>query len=1156
MWLAWDRELARHVALKILHGGEAEEIARFKREARTAAKLSHPNIASVFDVGEIDGHHFIALQYVQGETLAKLKLTTPEALEAIRDAGRALAHAHRQNVIHRDLKPTNIMKDEDGRIYVVDFGLARSLRHCHSITAPNVALGTPAYMSPEQVNADALDERTDVYGLGATLYELVTGRPPFMADTAVKIMRQVSDDEPIPPRRLNPQLPREVQTIILKAMAKEPARRYESASAMVEDIERLQAGDPIRARPASFGYWVYKRLRKDPIRWGLGTAAVLAVLCFGTLLAVQQSSHRRRLKAAGIAGEAGLAYLMGDHDLTRARALEATRVAPENALGWYWLGRLGLREYQRHRRLPGTWRSEGEIAFGLAPNPPPEAQRALEDALTEFRRMRTLGHEGAQGEEEQAAAGIVHLFEGDYLGAERSLTFAHELRPIDWEIQYHLGLSLYFNRRFARAVTVLEPLLNRLLPEPEQVFEAYARAQAATGLMEEGRGTDPQPRYSQVLEASRPYVDQRRIAASLTAVDLNLAEYLMSRGEVRASEVIDRAIQRLGAPHDINGQVALGDAYRVRGEWLAAHGRGEEAEKAFRTSIDSFKQARSQDPGYLGALMGSARARDRLGKLLRYRGRADEAQAEWDLGRSELDSAADEYVEAQMLLARFEFYPGSIEALDAGVRRLQDATRKWPQHVGLWILLAETRAFLGARKFYRGQNPEQDFAAAVTAVNEAVRRNPESAAAHRVRGMARGNWGRLKSSRGEDPMELFRAAIEEDYASAIQINPDFGEAYLGRGRVRLNWGNYELRRGKDPVPFYRAAVEQDYTRALGINPQWSEALSARGDARINWGYAVRLRGADPSEFYRAAIEEDFATAIQVNRQDIDAYTGRALARLNWGEFKLAVGQDPGPLYRLALKEDLAVAVQLNPTVAEAWSLQGDIRLSLSVHEGMLGNDPTPYLRRAIDEDYARAIKLNPRSADALHRRGTARFNWGLQKLDHGEDPTELMRQAIDEDFTPAIQINPQKVSPMLSRGDARMVLGIWKTRQKEDPSELYRSAIEEDYTPAIEKNPASAKAFIKRAQVRRRWGSYLVQRGLDPGDRYDQALSDFNTALRLNPNYAEAFWRRGWCHVKMKNWAKANSDFKRAAELNPASVARFKAVWDRAREKLKQEEDF
>ncbi len=281
VWRAWQIDLPRWVALKFLKGDNPEEIARFVQEARTAAKLAHANIVTTYEAGELQGRRYIAMEFLEGADLSRGALETRAALEAIRDAARAVHYAHEQQIIHRDLKPSNLVLTRSGRLCVTDFGLAKSLKTPSGLSQTGALLGTPYYMSPEQAAGRTdLDGRSDVFALGATLYHLLTGRPPFTGNTWVEILRGVLQDEPIPPRYLNPALGRDVETIVLKCLEKEPARRYESARALQEDLDRSLRGEAILARPASLVYKMWLRVRRHK------AASAAAAALVGTLSVV------------------------------------------------------------------------------------------------------------------------------------------------------------------------------------------------------------------------------------------------------------------------------------------------------------------------------------------------------------------------------------------------------------------------------------------------------------------------------------------------------------------------------------------------------------------------------------------------------------------------------------------------------------------------------------------------------------------------------------------------------------------------------------------------------------------------------------------------------------------------------------------------------
>ncbi len=307
VWKAWDGPLARWVALKFLKGGDDEEIARFEREARTAGKLAHPGIAAVYDVGEDRGRHYIAMQLVDGHPLVPGR----RALAQVRDAARAIAHAHRHGIVHRDVKPDNILVDGAGRVYVMDFGLARTVAAGGSLTMSGMVVGTPAYMSPEQARAERVDARSDIYSLGATLYQAVTGRPPFDGAGVFEILTKVVEEDPAPPGSS-----REVEAVLSKAMAKDARLRYATAEEFADDLDRIERGEKPRAALAG-SQWSRRldsarRWTKRRLALVAGVLVAAAGLLVGVVLVVkgrataaqQAIDQKRREEATACIAEA------------------------------------------------------------------------------------------------------------------------------------------------------------------------------------------------------------------------------------------------------------------------------------------------------------------------------------------------------------------------------------------------------------------------------------------------------------------------------------------------------------------------------------------------------------------------------------------------------------------------------------------------------------------------------------------------------------------------------------------------------------------------------------------------------------------------------------------------------------------------------------
>jgi beta-lactam-binding protein with PASTA domain len=291
VYLARDQLLDRPVAVKVLFPALATDagfVERFRREAQAAANLQHPNIVSVFDWGEANGTYFIVMEYVEGHTLADTlrdegRLHPDRAAEITADIAAALGFAHRNRVVHRDVKPGNVLITRDGGVKVADFGIARAISDSsdQNLTKTGSVMGTATYFSPEQARGAQVDPRSDLYSLGVVLYEMITGRPPFAGDSAVAIAYKHVQENPVPPRRIDPALPETLEAITLKCLAKNPANRYPSAQDLRADLRRYLDGSRIMAEPvlappmdpgatgvmAPTGYGDQTALVAGPVAW-------------------------------------------------------------------------------------------------------------------------------------------------------------------------------------------------------------------------------------------------------------------------------------------------------------------------------------------------------------------------------------------------------------------------------------------------------------------------------------------------------------------------------------------------------------------------------------------------------------------------------------------------------------------------------------------------------------------------------------------------------------------------------------------------------------------------------------------------------------------------------------------------------------------------
>ena len=470
--------LGRTVALKMLLAGPyaaPAELARFQREAEAVAGLCHANIVQVYEVGEHEGRPYFTMELVDGGSLAQKVASTPPpvrwAAQLVASLAEAVSVAHSAGIVHRDLKPGNILLTADDTPKISDFGLARRLKSEGELTWTGTTIGTPSYMAPEQVSnrAGPTGPATDVYGLGAILYELLTGQPPFRGGTALETFRQVLAEEPVPPSRLNPRVPRDLETVCLKCLRKEPQQRYPTAAALAEDLRRYLLGQVVAARPVGRLERAGKWIRRNPAVASLSAAAVFA-LVVGTvaslLFAIEAHGQAdlareraRKLEQQKIE----LAAQKHDAETKKEEAAQA-RVEAEQFLVAGLMTPIGRNQRQLDSPLDAA---EMEVMWQLREARPRIRLLFLETALSDPEKAWRIG---------RRANWVGHALVGCDRGLRaemEQLLVRHIQEPgAPWEVQFacaRLGLALNIRARVfeERAVEALlvalrKPRLERL----------------------------------------------------------------------------------------------------------------------------------------------------------------------------------------------------------------------------------------------------------------------------------------------------------------------------------------------------------------------------------------------------------------------------------------------------------------------------------------------------------------------------------------------------------------------------------------------------------------------------------------------------------------------------------------------------------------------
>ncbi|MFH1228530.1 MAG: tetratricopeptide repeat protein [Planctomycetota bacterium] len=310
VYLALDQSLNRRVALKVITSDDKESLERFQREAQAIAKLKHPNIIQVYDVGLIKKQHYFTMEYIEGTTLEKVaeskkKPDIRNVVNIIRQIASALDYAHSQNLIHRDIKPANILIDKNGSAYLTDFGIAKQLTGLdRKLTVTGTTVGTPEYMSPEQTqgNDKEIDRRSDIFSLGATLYHCITGRLPFEAKQIYEMLSNIIHNDPPYPTAISRGVSKDLETICLKCLEKDRTKRYQTAGELADDLERYLSGEPILAKRTMYVTKLWYKAKKNKTTYGSIAAALLLLIIFSAYFTArsvrQEKLARQYLKTA------------------------------------------------------------------------------------------------------------------------------------------------------------------------------------------------------------------------------------------------------------------------------------------------------------------------------------------------------------------------------------------------------------------------------------------------------------------------------------------------------------------------------------------------------------------------------------------------------------------------------------------------------------------------------------------------------------------------------------------------------------------------------------------------------------------------------------------------------------------------------------------
>lgn len=870
---AEDPDLRRSVALKVAREDETDPrlLARLHREAAIAARLRHPNIVGVHEVGRVRDAagrwiHFIAMDYVEGETLSKvLRERRPPAVERLRlleEVLRAAAHAHREGVIHRDLKPENVLVERGGRVVLTDFGLARAAAFATKLTKTQSVMGTPQYMSPEQVRGRTaeIDARTDVYAIGVLLYEAITGRLPYSVNSVPELYEQIVHGEPPAPRRIDPTLSPDLEAVCLKAMAKDRALRYADAGEMLADLVRYRAGEPVTARAPGIANRLRRRLARRP-----GIAIAAAALLVGlSIAALVRADSDRRLREADTELRRSSQDLLraalalrrnGDVDEMEAfarRTEEACAAAfqrnPRDPEPHYLLGRMHRARMRDEEAL-----AEQERALEIDPG---FAQARYERAVLSARLHQRLLLERWGVEGRRQGPPVLEPDPRLRDSIEEDLAFVTD--PEDRRVLQ--GLAAWLRRDFAKA---REWLANS---PREEAIETLSMLELEAGAVDEA------VRWcAEGIRRDAGYLPYHRLRAA--------CGIRMARVDAEFTGIVERIDAVLVR---CSSEVPLRN---LRAEAMAAWGdarrsRGEDPTEAYENG-----RSRLPDRKEFGRMRGELAFR-----LARWRWeRGLEHRPMFEQGLAELQTAEPDlglHLSRGNLRLVWGMCEPSLTRLEEAVLDFDEALRIDPSSRAARILRGQALAFWGSARAGFGMDPESLYSAAELDFDRAIGLDPSDHAAWLGRGYVRLRRAGWRVLNGNIPQESFESA-DADFSEALLRREDSDDALVGRASLQLLRCRIEEARDGFREAVSRNPGNLDAWIGLGTahlrQSRWRDAASAFTEvlsrnerhvrARVGRGI-VRMRSGD-----RAAALDDFDRAALVAPDDFEVFAYRGLTRL-------------------------------------------------------------------------------------------------------------------------------------------------------------------------------------------------------------------------------------------------------------------------------------
>ena len=1080
VYRAVDPSLGREVAIKFISSDDADQKIRFQREARAHAQIEHDHVCRVYEVGEVGGRAYIAMQLIDGRSLQDVasNLTLEQRVVVMQQVAEAVQAAHSMGVIHRDIKPGNIMvEDRDGgglHAYVLDFGIAREVGS-RGMTLTGMVVGTPAYMAPEQVQGDPglIDRRVDVYGIGATLYDLIAGRAPFSGSTRIETLMQVVSDEPRPLRQLDGRVPADLETIVSTCLEKDPQRRYASARSLAEDLQHYLDGEPITARPASRLYRLGKYVRKHRALTVVVGVAAAAVLILSAAL-VGQHFHARRQQAAAqrfgqelerIEGVLRHVHMLPLHDVAPTEAMVRKRMATiEKTM--HEMGEVGAG--------PGAFAlGVGHMFLGEPENARDRLQAAWDSGYRSSELAGALGH--ALGEMYLVAADRAERIRNPELRAARMLELDKTLRQPAIEF---LGGGRNgaedVDPRHGAMLALLEDRFDDALVETRKSYERHPWRYESMRLEAEilvSRGKDHEEHgqieaaradyvaagdvYSRALDVGRSDADLYRGEAARVVRLFNLEQENGTLREdlfAKALETADAAdIARPGDPRPANLRSKL---YWIRGDFELHHG---------------------QDP--TASLEEAARLAERAAEL-----GPDDPQAQINLGM--IYRLEGSYARRQGKDPR----PMFDNAVAAGERAIAID----PDSAVAWLNLG-TAAYLAAEyKLASGRDPMKSLEKAAKAYGESIRVRP-TFAAHSNSGLVHWQRAEYQRSHGQDSADSLDAA-EACFARAIELNPSQGSVRSNRGLILLERAEVEAEHGGDPTVWVERSLAV-LERAVELMPDLAAAYNNLGNAHKTQAVVEMSFGHDPRPSLERA-RDAYSRAIELDPNLAYQYNNLGYAWELHAEYKLLIGDDPIAALSEA-RAQLRRALELDPSMAFAHHNLALCCRTEARYRVDNDRDPSAVLDRGRREARA-AVAANKELWDLQLMEGQLDLIAAEWALEHG-GPVDYFLTDFGRRLAAAEELNPTAPGVCLERARSALLRARWHMDHGGDPGATLAVGLQAA-DRGLEIDPSDADFLLAKGRLLL-LEAHAADEEMARDEAVDRAVEALEAAESFNPLY-------------------------------------------------------